>query len=93
MLPTVRDFLTALRSMGAAAATEIEGRSVEEWIAWGGMGGSSELSQAGQRYSPFFPGCDDNSRRRKPAPQQEHITSLFLISEPHTARCHEYSKA
>ena len=45
MLPTVRDFLTGLRSMGAAAATEIEGRSVEEWIALGGMGGCNGLIQ------------------------------------------------
>lgn len=33
-LVAVRDFLTELRSMDAAATTEIDGRSVEEWIAW-----------------------------------------------------------
>lgn len=33
-LAAVRDFLTALRSMDTASATEIDGRSVEEWIAW-----------------------------------------------------------
>src|SRR5215468_9219537 len=49
---------------------------------------SSELPQAGQRYSPFPPGCDDGSRRRKPAPHSEQITSLFLILWPHAARCH-----
>lgn len=30
----MRDFLTALRSMDATTAAEIDGRSVEEWTAW-----------------------------------------------------------
>jgi hypothetical protein len=34
-LAAVRNFLTALRSMDATPGTAIDGRSVEEWIAWG----------------------------------------------------------
>jgi hypothetical protein len=34
-LATVRDFLAALRSMNMDPSTEIDGRSVAEWIAWG----------------------------------------------------------
>ncbi|TPM07409.1 MULTISPECIES: hypothetical protein [unclassified Mesorhizobium] len=34
-LATVRDFLATLRSMNVDPSTEIEGRSVAEWIAWG----------------------------------------------------------
>jgi hypothetical protein len=30
----VRDFLAALRSMNVTPTAEIDGRSVEEWIAW-----------------------------------------------------------
>lgn len=33
-LAAVRDFLTTLRSMDAPQSTLIDGRSVEEWIAW-----------------------------------------------------------
>jgi len=33
-LAAVRDFLTALRSMDIESVTEIDGRSVEVWIAW-----------------------------------------------------------
>ncbi len=33
-LAAVRDFLTVLRSMDTTSAAEIDGRSVEEWIAW-----------------------------------------------------------
>lgn len=33
-LAAVRDFLTKLRSMDAMSVTEIDGRSVEEWIVW-----------------------------------------------------------
>ena len=33
-LATVRDFLKALRSMNADPSTQIDGRSIEEWIAW-----------------------------------------------------------
>jgi len=33
-LAAVRDFLAALRSMNIAPTAEIDGRSVEEWIAW-----------------------------------------------------------
>lgn len=33
-LATVRDFLTVLRSMDVTSGEEIDGRSVEEWIAW-----------------------------------------------------------
>ncbi len=33
-LAAVRDFLTALRLMENAAAADIDGRSVQEWIAW-----------------------------------------------------------
>lgn len=34
-LAAVRDFLAALRSMDVTLTTEIDGRSVQEWIAWG----------------------------------------------------------
>lgn len=33
-LAAVRDFLTTLRSMDTTSAAEVDGRSVEEWIAW-----------------------------------------------------------
>lgn len=33
-LAAVRDFLAALRSMDVTSAAEVDGRSVEEWIAW-----------------------------------------------------------
>ncbi|MEI3853666.1 MULTISPECIES: hypothetical protein [unclassified Ensifer] len=33
-LAAVRDFLMAMRSMDTTSAAEIDGRSVEEWIAW-----------------------------------------------------------
>lgn len=33
-LAAVRDFLAALRSMDVTPNAEIDGRSVEEWIAW-----------------------------------------------------------
>ncbi|MCV3211114.1 hypothetical protein OHD62_31100 [Mesorhizobium sp. YC-39] len=34
-LATVRDFLAELRLMNVDPSTEIEGRSVAEWMAWG----------------------------------------------------------
>ncbi|MEK1886920.1 MAG: hypothetical protein AAAB35_04925 [Phyllobacterium sp.] len=33
-LAAVRDFLAALRSINVTSTAEIDGRSVEEWIAW-----------------------------------------------------------
>jgi hypothetical protein len=46
---------------------------------------SKTSPQAGQRYSPLVPGC--NSRRRKPAPHSEHVTSpLFHMLPRKTQR-------